>query len=135
MQEITSTHPDLSVRVLLSYATSLDKVDTAYSTYLNSPNQHLFAYIKENVTVGCIGIEINGMDCEIKHIAVAPQERGRGVGSSMIHYLIEKCDLNSITAETDDDAVEFYRKVGFRILSLGEKYPGVVRYWCEYMNI
>ncbi|NYE04281.1 ribosomal protein S18 acetylase RimI-like enzyme [Bacillus niacini] len=38
----------------------------------------------------------------------------------------------SVHAETDSDAVEFYRKYGFKITSLGEKYPGVERLLCEY---
>lgn len=32
-----------------------------------------------------------------------------------------------ITAETDHDAIAFYRRYGFEIQSLGEKYPGVER--------
>ena len=36
------------------------------------------------------------------------------------------------TAETDKDAVDFYRKLGFSVTSLGEKYPGVERFHCEY---
>ncbi|WP_268921683.1 hypothetical protein [Metabacillus sediminilitoris] len=37
-----------------------------------------------------------------------------------------------ITAETDKEAVVFYRNYGFKITSLGEKYPGVERFLCEY---
>jgi ribosomal protein S18 acetylase RimI-like enzyme len=33
-----------------------------------------------------------------------------------------------MVAETDNEAVEFYRATGFRVTSLGEKYPGVERY-------
>ena len=36
-----------------------------------------------------------------------------------------------ITAETDRDAVEFYWSSGFKVTSLGEKYPGVERFLCE----
>ena len=36
-----------------------------------------------------------------------------------------------VIAETDDDAVEFYDKFGFNILSLGDKYRvGIMRYQC-----
>lgn len=31
-----------------------------------------------------------------------------------------------------DVAVNFYRKVGFKVKSLGEKYPGIIRYECKY---
>ncbi|GAA0394735.1 hypothetical protein GCM10008933_26940 [Paenibacillus motobuensis] len=35
-----------------------------------------------------------------------------------------------IIAETDQDAIGFYSKIGFEIHSLGEKYPGVERFQC-----
>jgi ribosomal protein S18 acetylase RimI-like enzyme len=37
-------------------------------------------------------------------------------------------------AETDEEAVEFYRNIGFSIQSLGEKYPGVDRFKCTFLT-
>lgn len=37
-----------------------------------------------------------------------------------------------VIAETDDEAVDFYRNIGFEVHSLGEKYPGVERFRCIY---
>lgn len=48
----------------------------------------------------------------------------------MIHFIASK--YPSIVAETDDEAVDFYRRYGFFITSLGEKYPGVERFLCQY---
>ena len=39
-------------------------------------------------------------------------------------------ELNELNAETHRDAVDFYKRLGFDIESLGEKYPGVERFWC-----
>lgn len=50
----------------------------------------------------------------------------------MIKCVCEIHSLSYISAETDRDAVGFYRKYGFQITSLGEKYPGVERFKCEY---
>ncbi len=50
----------------------------------------------------------------------------------MINYISDKYPL--IYAETDNDAVNFYWKYGFEITSLGEKYPGVERFLCEFSN-
>lgn len=36
-----------------------------------------------------------------------------------------------LRAETDGDAVGFYRACGFSVVSLDEKYPGCVRYLCR----
>lgn len=48
----------------------------------------------------------------------------------MINELIKKKRIVRIKAETDKDAVGSYRKNGFSITSLGEKYPGVERFDC-----
>lgn len=37
-----------------------------------------------------------------------------------------------VIAETDEEAVNFYRSIGFEVYSLGEKYPGVERFRCIY---
>jgi len=38
--------------------------------------------------------------------------------------------LTYLEAETDAEAVKFYKKMGFQIQSLGEKYPGIERFHC-----
>lgn len=48
----------------------------------------------------------------------------------MIDHLIQLENVTKIIAETDMDAVGFYRRYGFSIEALGEKYPGVERYKC-----
>lgn len=124
-------HP--SVRELLSFATSDFKVDLEYQMYLKSLNRKLYCFELQEEFIGCIGIEIISFnECVIKHIAVSSEHRGKGIGSRMIEFLSEEFTL--ITAETDKDAVDFYRKYGFSITSLGEKYPGVERFLCDYIT-
>lgn len=50
----------------------------------------------------------------------------------MISELLHNGGLRKIQAETDQEAVGFYRKAGFVITSLGEKYPGVERFSCFF---
>lgn len=46
-------------------------------------------------------------------------------------FCVETFKPDTIIAETDDDAVGFYRKVGFSVLPLGDKYnTGINRYLC-----
>ncbi|WP_157685573.1 hypothetical protein [Paenibacillus donghaensis] len=39
----------------------------------------------------------------------------------------------TLTAETDQEAVGYYRKNGFLVMCLGEKYPGTERFECVLM--
>lgn len=131
MKLIQSSKIQPEVKTLLSYATSEKKVDREYPLYIENPERVLYGYTIEQDLVGCIGIvkgEANR--CEIKHIAVSPAYRGKGIGREMIRYVEEHHAFSSIYAETDQEAVLFYKNLGFHITSLGEKYPGVERFGC-----
>ncbi|MEG0438948.1 MAG: N-acetyltransferase [Solibacillus sp.] len=131
MKEIKSTSIQPNVRELLSFATSEKNVEVEYELYMQSPVRELYGYDLESEFAGCIGIEFSSPKrCEIKHIAVSPNHRGLGIGSKMISFILEKYSLTFMFAETDKDAVEFYGNYGFKITSLGEKYPGVERFRC-----
>lgn len=73
---------------------------------------------------------IAGSEYEILGIATDEAYRKKGVASKLISFSAKALRCSIIKAETDDDAVGFYRKCGFQIDSLGEKYPGKVRYLC-----
>ncbi|MHB0886723.1 MAG: GNAT family N-acetyltransferase, partial [Bacillota bacterium] len=68
---------------------------------------------------------------EIRHLAVAPGRRGRGLGREMVFALPTVCTCLDVVAETDHDAVGFYRRIGFSLESLGELYPGTERFRCR----
>jgi ribosomal protein S18 acetylase RimI-like enzyme len=127
---ITRTiHPD--IRTLLSFATSDAKVEEEYASYIHSTRRKLFGLNMGNALLGCIGVEFLDTDrCEIRHIAVMPMHRGESIGHKMIEFIINHYSVSCISAETDRDAVLFYKKIGFEITSLGEKYPGVERFGC-----
>lgn len=129
MKVIQSKTIQPEVKTLLSYATS--KVDSEYHLYIECPERVLYAYFIEQNIVGCIGIaKKDQKQCELKHIAVSPAYRDKGIGREMIQYIKDHYSFSSICAETDKDAVNFYKNIGFQITSLGEKYPGVERFAC-----
>jgi ribosomal protein S18 acetylase RimI-like enzyme len=71
---------------------------------------------------GVCGFRVYHTDrVEIMNIAVAENARKRGIGSAMVNALRDEF-LLPIHAETDDDAVGFYRNVGF---------DGARRWVCE----
>ncbi|PEJ97539.1 GNAT family N-acetyltransferase [Bacillus wiedmannii] len=98
--------------------------------YYESNKGTLYRYEEE----ACIGIEIIGANkARICHIAVVPQYRHKGIALQMIREVVRMHQLTYLQAETDDEAVEFYKKIGFHVKSLGEKYPGIERFHC-YME-
>ncbi|HDR6311329.1 TPA: GNAT family N-acetyltransferase [Bacillus cereus] len=83
----------------------------------------------------CIGIEIIGANkARICHIAVAPQYRHKGTALKMIKEIILMLQLTYIEAETDNEAVGFYKRIGFQVKNLGEKYPGIERFHVYFEN-
>jgi ribosomal protein S18 acetylase RimI-like enzyme len=111
------------------YMPTYDKIKNIISSYLSSDTKSLFAFSYSSDLVGIIGMEHNNTSITITHIAVEEAYRHRRIGSNLIKYISSayKCTLE---LETDNDAVEFYRSIGFQIENLGETHPGFVRYKC-----
>lgn len=130
--------PREQVKQLLSYA-----VGSATDEHLNNILEQVYArsdsklYIfmaNNDLALGIVGFKRQGVSGEILHIAVDERKRNCGIGRRMIDELLLLENLTQLTAETDRDAVEFYRRYGFEIQSLGEKYPGVERFYCRLLN-
>lgn len=127
LSKATAANPSPLLKELMAYAMSEEKVEAEFLQYGTNP--HRFLYVAENEAF--IGIELQGDSrCEIRHIAVASNSRSRGLGSRMIEEVAKLHGIHQIFAETDQDAIGFYRKNGFKIKSLGEKYPGRERFYC-----
>jgi len=103
------------VHRIISYASfdgSVEGVTKIVQKYQSNPALHFYAWIENDVVFGICGYEIHSDKIEIHLISVDEHVRNRGVGGTMITALQEKYSKN-IEAETDDDAVVFYRKRGF----------------------
>ncbi|WP_374016839.1 GNAT family N-acetyltransferase [Paenibacillus thiaminolyticus] len=109
-----------------------DKVEAVLKTYEQHPEDELWGYESEGEVVGIVGIRKYGKEIEILHLAVHPELRGAGFGRGMILELIHQEQPDVVKAETDEEAVDFYRNIGFTIESRGEVYPGVERFTCTY---
>lgn len=111
---------------LMAFAMSEEKVEEEFFGYLEEAGR--FLYLVENRAF--IGIEMKqAYSCKVRHIAVSMSNRQRRIGARMIEEVIKLHGVQKIFAETDRDAVGFYRKTGFQIKSLGEKYPGRERFY------
>lgn len=87
-------------------------------------------YTSNKMIFGIVTTKQIGDLSEITCIAVRKEYSRQGIGKALMDFI--KSRHSHLIAETDDDAVDFYKKQGFIIHSLGEKYPGVIRYKCEY---
>lgn len=97
--------------------------------YRKEEERSLFGFVIDHALIGLVGVSSIGEMLRVRHIAVKPMYRHQGLGSQMILELRSRY-AQALIAETDRESVEFYRKAGFQIESLGEKYPGVERYKC-----
>lgn len=128
-------HDDYIIE-LLGYSVFPDEEKIKAAIEMYHSNHHiLMGYSAEDEIIGVIGYELLPDEIvKINHISVEPQYRGMGYGRGMILELIEMIKPRKIMLETDDDAVDFYRSIGFEVMSLGEKYPNVERYECIFVT-
>lgn len=121
------------VQELISYSVfpDSDQVNETVQQYVRQSNLFLTGYEDEEQLVGLIGYEHTGAsEITIRHIAVLPENRFKNYGRGMISQLLAEYNPDTLIAETDQEAVEFYRNTGFVVYSLGELYPGVERFRC-----
>lgn len=130
----TSQVPITTIRQLLSYALGsphLEKVERVLDQYSQSSAVLYVAIRADDEPLGIVGFREHSGLGEILHIAVEAPYRNQGIASEMLDRLIALHGLREIVAETDAEAIGFYRRYGFETSSLGEKYPGIERFHCH----
>lgn len=134
IEDIKSRLRDGCIRAVISlsqYMPTEEKLARLAGQYESDPAVFAFGCGEgENVCGAIVLKRLGEGEFEIVSVAVMPERRGEGIASKLVSFAADALKCAVIRAETDDDAVGFYRKCGFRIESLGEKYPGVVRYLC-----
>lgn len=78
----------------------------------------IFAYLEADRVQGIIAVEAaSRQTAVILGIAVDAACRRNGIGRRLIAETAARLDLGVLTAETDDDAVCFYRRCGFQTVA------------------
>ncbi|WP_436864457.1 GNAT family N-acetyltransferase [Bacillus fungorum] len=127
LQHVEQIEKDPILNVLL-YAVGPSETSKKKAVLFYERNKGILHSYEEKA---CIGIEIIGENkARICHIAVVPQYRHKGIALQMIKEVLRIHQLTYLEAETDDEAVEFYKEIGFQVKSLGEKYLGIERFHC-----
>ena|SRR5215831_1600219 len=133
-QDVTSRASEgefLEVLALAVGHPTPDKLTSIVKTYASS-SRRLFALVTEDGVAGIVGVEllVAGRS-RILHIAVPARLRGRGIGRRLLTEVLTAVGATELVAQTDTDAIGFYRACGFAVSSLGEMYPGVERFECR----
>lgn len=81
--------------------------------YQEDEETNVYVYKEDNEYKGIVVFEIVNNSATILDIAVKPEYQGQGTGSKLIDFIFNSFNAQNITAETDDDAIEFYKKYGF----------------------
>lgn len=119
------------VLALSHFQPTIERMRALAETYEKDDAVSVFGWYDEGRLEGVIALrKMDGRAYEIMSIAVDSASRRKGIGSALIEYAKAQKDCDSLCAETDDDAVGFYRRLGFFVVSLGEKYENVTRYLC-----
>lgn len=79
--------------------------------------------------VGIIGISIENKLVTINHLAILNVYRDNGIAKSLVYYVAKSFQSQKIIAETDDEAIGFYRALKFNCESFDWQYGR--RYKCE----
>jgi inorganic pyrophosphatase len=90
----------------------------------------LYGYFLDKKLIGIIGIMKNVGNNEILHFGIHPEYRGKNLGTELMDYI--KNMNKTMILSTDDDAIIFYEKYGFKYTKyFNEKY-NQIRYNCIY---
>lgn len=83
--------------------------------YLTDPSRRVFVWEVAGQPVSAAGIRQTGEEVELLHLGTAPEHEGRGYAHALLHALLAGLNATRLTAETDDSAVDFYRRSGFKV--------------------
>lgn len=106
-----------------------EKLSKLVQKYHEDKDVFPFASFNKDIISGIIVVQkIESETYEIIDIAVGSNYRNQGIASKLIDYVIENLGIKILFAETDDDALGFYEKYGFKTESIKDK--EYARYKC-----
>ena len=116
------------------YQPTFDEYKNELTELASKPEISIFVCTYQQENAGIIVLSAHpGNSAEILGIAVKDKLKRLGIGKFMINSAAAVLGLKSITAETDDDAVNFYRRSGFETKAFIRHFPDadVTRYHCS----
>ncbi|KAI1303163.1 putative acetyltransferase [Halotydeus destructor] len=74
----------------------------------------------------------------VRVVAVKPSHQGKGIGRALMTYLESQAinsGLNEIILEAREDAIEFYKAIGYRVIEKSFLLYGIVQHWTMQKRI
>ena len=131
IKTIFNTPQILDVFSTCMYMPTEAKLNERAAVYMNDDKCFIFGYRTTDGIISVAVFHLASNDvAELQGIATADEYRNTGAGRSLITHAMKSLALSDIYAETDDDAVGFYKNCGFEIEDLGFKYENHRRYKC-----
>ena len=139
IQAITDVKKSLTDKALLDLLSlsvlnpTTDKLIKRAEKYMTKENVKAIAFSDNGDYIALCVFEIIGNSASVLDIGVKFADRNKKVGSKLIGFIRDKFGVTEITAETDDDAVGFYKKYGFVITETAVKFD-TKRYTLKEVN-
>ncbi|MCL1812273.1 MAG: GNAT family N-acetyltransferase [Treponema sp.] len=112
------------------YYPTKDNIENILLEYNQNTEKTLYGLFLDKKLVGIIGIQNNIENIEVLHFGIHPEYRGKKLGTELMDFI--KMKHKTIILSTDDDAIIFYKKYGFKYTEhFSEKYKKI-RYDCVY---
>lgn len=122
------TEPDILKLLAPSvYNPTEERLLNRAKKYQENENANIYAYKENSKYKGIVVFKTQNNSATILDIAIKPEHQGQGIGSKLIDFIFNNFNVHSITAETDDDAIGFYKKYGFAVADTKVKFD-VKRY-------
>lgn len=99
------------------------------SRYGRDPEVRVVGWSVEGRLVSAAGVLVERSDLVLLHIATRRDSRRMGYGEHLVRAIAGRWSPRSVFAETDDDAVGFYRRLGFVVEEMKSPWE-VPRYRC-----
>jgi len=124
---------DDRIRELMLLGSSTAGVNRFLDAY-EASETHFISVLPEEQPNAVIAYTWDDQVVEILDIAVDPDQRRQGLGSLLIERTIARHRPAKVIAETDDDAVGFYRKLGFDCAPFESKWGNTRYKMCHDCN-
>ena len=126
----TELTAELGALLTLAMSPKPERIRAALTSYSADPERQVWSWNVGGQAVCAAGLRVQSEAAEVLHIGTRLDARSRGHGRSLLLALMAQLPLISLDAETDGEAVDFYRRAGFQILAAPPRF-GTPRFRCR----